>query len=149
MDLRCSFLLVIIWLITWSDVSISATNSQARHNNYVILNNAVTANELTKQQLRSVFMGQQTLWPDGTKIVLFVYPSSNIKHKNFVKLALGLYPYQFTRRWQKLVFSGFGVKPTIVASKEEMLRKVATTTGAIGYIDEAITQPGVKYATQL
>ncbi len=100
---------------------------------------------LLKAQLKAIYLGQQTQWPDGSKITVFTLNSKEPTHQKFIKETLELYPYQFKRRWQKLSYSGFGVKPTTVKNKEEMLAKVATVPGAIGYIDEKVIRKGVQY----
>lgn len=100
---------------------------------------------LLKSQIKAIYLGQQTQWPDGSKITVFILNSKDPSHQSFIKEVLELYPYQFRRRWQKLSYSGFGVKPTVVNNKEEMLLKIATVPGAIGYIDEKVMREGVQY----
>ncbi|MDG3087099.1 hypothetical protein P7F88_13730 [Vibrio hannami] len=115
--------------------------------NYIVTNPSVPDSELTKQQIRAIYLGQRTHWSNGSKIVLIIFPPSEVKHSNFVKYSLGLYPYQYKRRWQKLEFSGFGVKPIEVSSDEEMFEMVASLPGAIGYVEENVIFEGVNYAS--
>lgn len=100
---------------------------------------------LLKTQIKAIYLGQQTQWPDGSKITVFILSSNEPTHQQFITEILELYPYQFRRRWQKLSYSGFGVKPTVVNNKEEMLLKIANVPGAIGYIDKNVTRKGVQY----
>ncbi len=97
------------------------------------------------QQIKSIYLGQQTHWSNGKIIKLFKLPSKHKTHNHFVKNTLGLYPYQFNRRWQKLVFSGVALKPNEVKTEQELLDAVANTPGAIGYIKNKITMEGVHY----
>lgn len=80
-------------------------------------------------------------WQDGSPIIVFVLRDSNPLHKQFCKQVLNVFPHQMRRSWNKLVFSGTGQAPVTVASKEEMVDKIASTPGAIGYLSgEDITE---------
>ena len=55
----------------------------------------------------------------------------------FSKEKLNVFPYQLRAAWDRLVFSGTGQAPNTVSSSEEMLAKVASTPGAIGYLTKS------------
>lgn len=111
----------------------------------MFVNNSINLSEISKQQLKSIYLGQQAHWPNGKLIKLFKLPSEHKTHKNFVKGILGLYPYQYNRRWQKLVFSGFAIKPKEALTEQELLHAVAKTSGAIGYIEKKTLIEGISY----
>lgn len=111
----------------------------------IVVNDSVNLSEISHQQIKSIYLGQQTHWPSGNLIKLYKLPSTHKTHNSFVKNTLGLYPYQFNRRWQKLVFSGFAVKPSEVIDEQELLDAIAKTPGAIGYIENKIIIEGVRY----
>lgn len=96
----------------------------------------VTARELSVSTARAMFGMRQTVWPDGTPVRVFVLPEQNSLHGSFCKEILNLYPYQLSQSWNRLVYSGTGQAPTIVASEQDMLAKVAAIPGAIGYINK-------------
>ena len=73
----------------------------------------------------------------GTKIRVFVLPDDAHLHQIFSKEKLNVFPYQLRATWDRLVFSGIGQAPIKVNSIEEMLNKVASTPGAIGYLWKA------------
>lgn len=122
-------------------ISVSAEASEIQ----IITHTPPSNVTLLKTQIKAIYLGQQTQWSDGSKITVFILNSNESIHLEFIKEVLELYPYQFRRRWQKLSYSGFGVKPTVVNNKEEMLFKIATIPGAIGYIDEKVIRKGVQY----
>jgi len=111
----------------------------------IIVNESVSLSKISYQQIKSIYLGQQSHWPNGNLIKLYKLPSDHETHSLFVKNTLGLYPYQFNRRWQKLVFSGFALKPNEVSAELELLNAVASTPGAIGYIENKIIMEGVRY----
>jgi len=111
----------------------------------IVVNESVDLSEISHQQIKSIYLGQQTHWSNGHLIKLFKLPSTHKTHNVFVKNTLGLYPYQFNRRWQKLVFSGFALKPSVAIGEQELLDSIAKTPGAIGYVENKIIMEGVRY----
>lgn len=83
-------------------------------------------------------------WEDGTEIKVFVLDDTNALHTEFCKTALGMFPYQLRRLWDRQVFSGTGTTPITVKSIEEMQQRVASTAGAIGYAETDSVSPNVK-----
>jgi ABC-type phosphate transport system substrate-binding protein len=104
-------------------------------NHYVIVTYpGVSEETLSANSLRSIFSMHLKTWPDGTKIRVFVLPDDDQLHQIFSKEKLNVFPYQLRSTWDRLVFSGIGQAPIKVNSSEEMLAKVASTPGAIGYL---------------
>jgi hypothetical protein len=101
----------------------------------VIVHSSVNLKQLSHAQLRSIYMMRQVLWPDGTAIKVFVLPNRSELHLQFSRQQLQLFPYQLDRVWQKLTYSGTGTPPTEVADSAKMRELVASTPGAIGYIE--------------
>ncbi len=120
--------------------------SQARADNHyeVVINKGVGENILSANSLRSIFSMHLKTWSDGTKIRVFVLPDDDQLHQSFSKEKLNVFPYQLRSIWDKLVFSGTGQAPIKVNSTEEMLTKVASTPGAIGYLRRANINENVK-----
>ena len=102
---------------------------------YAIVTNAqVSEKALSSNSLRSIFGMQKKTWADGAKIRVFVLPDDDLLHQVVSKEKLNVFPYQLRSTWDRLIFSGTGQAPIQVNSIEEMLTKVATTPGAIGYL---------------
>lgn len=103
----------------------------------VIINATVNEKTLPKTSLRAIFGMRLQTWPDGTAIKVFVMPDDAPLHAAFSKEKLNVFPYQLRSAWDRLVFSGTGQAPETVSSPEEMLAKVASTPGAIGYLPKS------------
>lgn len=101
----------------------------------VITNSSVNSERLSVSTLRAMFGMRLRNWADGTPITVFVLQASSPVHIGFTKNVLKMFPHQLQRSWDRLVFSGTGQAPTIVRSVNEMKEKVASTPGAVGYID--------------
>jgi len=89
---------------------------------------------LSKNNLRAIFAMRIPQWSDGSAIHVFVLEDSHPIHTSFTKHILGMFPYQLRRIWDRQVFSGTGIAPTIVKTSEEMRERVSKTQGAIGYL---------------
>lgn len=83
-------------------------------------------------------------WSDGTKIRVFVFPDDDPLHQSLAKEKLKVFSYQLRSNWDRLVYSGTGQAPIKVNSSEEMLAKVASTPGAIGYLRKAAINENIN-----
>ena len=92
---------------------------------------------MTNNQLRRIYSMRQVRWSDGKPITVFVLPSQHPTHQRFSKDVLRLFPYQLDRIWNKLTFSGLGLRPVVVHSEKELMKKIASVPGAIGYIENS------------
>ena len=87
---------------------------------------------------------RQRFWPDGQKIHVYVLPDNNDYHRQFTKTKLNMFPHQFRRIWDRLIFSGTGQAPSTVESIEEMRDKISSTPGAIGYSDKTPAEDNIR-----
>ncbi len=78
---------------------------------------------------------RQRTWPDGQAVRVFVLSNSHPMHARFAKEQLAVYPHQLQLAWDRMVFSGTGQAPDRVSDQTEMHERVATTPGAIGYLE--------------
>ncbi|MGH8580646.1 MAG: hypothetical protein ACREVK_11175 [Gammaproteobacteria bacterium] len=110
----------------------------------VIVNRSQAQGELSRNALRALFGMRLRAWPDGTAVRVFVLGDDSAAHKTFAKRVLQIFPHQLSRAWDRLVFSGTGQAPEVVQSPEEMLVKVASTPGAIGYVPGEVSDERVQ-----
>lgn len=109
----------------------------------LIVHPGVSLQSLSVNTARSLFGMRQTSWPDGNPVHIFVLPEQHALHASFCKETLNLYPYQLQQSWNRLVYSGTGQAPTEVSSEQEMLARVASTPGAIGYVNKVNSNDAV------
>ena len=93
---------------------------------------------------RSVLMGRQVRWQDGSNIDL-VLPSKASGVLDELSVVLGLRDASaFQRHWLRLAFGGRADPPRFLGSTEEILQFVRITPGAAGVIwSEASSVLGV------
>jgi ABC-type phosphate transport system substrate-binding protein len=102
----------------------------------VIVSPDVQNESLSIGRLRVIFLMRVTRWANSQPIHVFVLPGDHPLHQKFVKSVLKLFPHQLQSAWDRMVYSGTGVAPTVVSSVAEMRARIASTPGAIGYIDK-------------
>lgn len=111
----------------------------------VVVNTGVSEISVSRQFLLSAFAMRTKRWPDGTPIHVFVLPDEHPHHVLFVKSSLHIFPYQLRNIWDRAVFSGSGQSPNTVQSEEEMLERIRTVRGAVGYTSKELEgEQGVK-----
>ncbi|MDI3325408.1 hypothetical protein QKW35_13585 [Pontibacterium granulatum] len=115
------------------------------HAGSVVVNTGVNEISISRQFLLSAFAMRTKRWSDGTPIQVFVLPDENPHHVRFVKSSLHIFPYQLRNIWDRAVFSGSGQSPHVVQSEEEMLERIRTVKGAVGYTSKELEgEHGVK-----
>lgn len=119
----------VVFLFILALSSISVVNAEE-----VIANSSVRLQQVDRSFLLSSFSMRLNRWPDGTPMRVFVLADNHPIHTNFVKNTLEVFPYQLRSIWDRAVFSGSGRAPIQVGNEAEMLEKVSTVNGAIGYI---------------
>jgi hypothetical protein len=131
---RVLSLLVAVCIAT---MAVFAVNSVAEPpaNIEVIVNPGVQNETLSVGRLRVIFSMRVTRWTNSQPIHVFVLPGDHPLHQQFVKNVLKLFPHQLQSAWDRMVYSGTGVAPTVVSSVAEMRARIASTPGAIGYTD--------------
>jgi ABC-type phosphate transport system substrate-binding protein len=110
----------------------------------VIANKSVSVNSLSPASARAIFGMRQVKWPDGAPIRVFVLPDNHVLHGAVCKERLNIFPYQLRQSWDRLVYSGMAQAPSEASSEEDLLNKVATTPGAIGYVRKVKANDPVK-----
>lgn len=100
----------------------------------VIVSPSLTRVHLDRSLLRAVFTMRVRQWPDGSAVRVFVLPDNNPLSDQFYRERLGMYSYVLRRAWDRMVFTGTGLAPTVVQSEQEMIERVRSTPGAIGYV---------------
>lgn len=103
----------------------------------VMVNESVVVGELNRSELRQIFTGHKQYWSDGTKITVFVLNDDNELHKQFCRDVLQMFPYQLSRLWDQITYSGQGVTPVRVSSYKALIEALESTKGAIGYLEKS------------
>lgn len=101
----------------------------------VVAHPGVATQHLTRDTTRAIFAMRQRTWPDGQAVRVFVLDNNHPVHARFAKEQLAVYPHQLQLAWDRMVFSGTGQAPNRVSDQQAMLERIATTPGALGYLE--------------
>ena len=99
---------------------------------------------IPRASLRAIFGMLLQKWPADTPVRVFVLKDDMPEHATFSKTVLQVFPHQLRMAWDRQVFSGQGQYPEQVTSTQEMLFKVASTPGAIGYVKASEVNQNVR-----
>jgi hypothetical protein len=100
----------------------------------IIVNPSLHAVPLDRDLLRAIFTMRLRSWPNGPPVRVFVLPDSDPVSDRFYREQLGMYSYVLRSAWDRMVYTGTGLAPTVVHSEKEMRERVLATPGAIGYV---------------
>ncbi|GGX98350.1 hypothetical protein GCM10007160_27350 [Litchfieldella qijiaojingensis] len=123
-------ILVSVWLVTLPRLA-GASESDL----LLVVHPSVQTPSISRDTARAIFAMRQRTWPNGQAIHVVVLPNRYPMHERFTKELLGVYPHQLQLSWDRLVFSGTGQAPEQVETPDDMLERIATTPGAVGYIE--------------
>jgi ABC-type phosphate transport system substrate-binding protein len=103
----------------------------------VIAHPSVPVQKITKTQLLDLYTGDVKEWGNGEPIVLVdLEPKTDVKRVFYD--FLGKSTSRMKSIWMKNMLTGEGRPPESMNSQEELLKKVAATPGAIGYVDQSL-----------
>ena len=109
----------------------------------VIANNSVSANEISRDDLRDLFTGAASSVKGGSSVSP-VLLKGGPTHEEFLNIYVGKSDAAFRAGWRSLLFSGQSTMPRTFDSDAEIVEYVARTRGAVGYISRFSTHTGVK-----
>ena len=111
----------------------------------VIVNDANSTYDLTLDELKRIYLGKMTAFPDGKEIALMEYEPLCEK---FYKAALNMTELKVRKHWMKVVFSGeFATPPTEHHHLEEIKDLVCKNRGAICFVRLSDVEDCMKVLT--
>jgi ABC-type phosphate transport system substrate-binding protein len=95
-----------------------------------------------------IFRRKKLFWNDGTRVAPVNLQASNPLRQAFSRVVLGASPEDMERYWNDMYFHGIS-PPFVLSSQEAVLRFVAQTPGAIGYVSYCAVDARVRVALVL
>jgi len=109
----------------------------------VIANSAISSASISDSELRSVFLLQRKTLKDGTAAEPVLQKRGPV-HDAFCKQFLSRDGEEIGIYYDGIVFTGKGSMPKQLNSDADVLKYVARTPGAIGYVSSSARADGVK-----
>jgi ABC-type phosphate transport system substrate-binding protein len=99
----------------------------------VIVNKSNSISKISPSTLKDIYLLSNLRWSDGTKIVVIDNREKSLQQifYDFINVNDIL---SVKKQWMRVQLSGEGKAPIVVDGAQEMLEKVASTPGAIGYV---------------
>jgi len=109
----------------------------------IIAHQDVPVDTLTQPQLLDFYTGDIRHWKDKKAVVAFTLKPRTTVQDSFFKL-LGRTSSRMKSIWMKNMLSGEGDPPEALVSEAITLQRVATTPGAIGFVNRDSVDASVK-----
>ena len=109
----------------------------------IITPNEPTSKTISLPELKLIYWRKKDYWANGKHIHPVNLPADHPLRMRFSSKVLGSLPNTQSNYWNEMYFHGIS-PPNVVNSEEAMLRYVADTSGAIGYINACNVDNRVK-----
>ena len=129
-------------------VTILLISSVSKAQVSVIVNKSVTETSISSSSLGNIYSLVETKWSNGSKVVVFDYSSDNNTKSSFYKY-INKEALSLKKEWMRKQLTGEAKAPQLFSSDDEVLAKVASTPGAIGYVKSAVTNSSVKVVAEI
>ncbi|MBY0574875.1 MAG: substrate-binding domain-containing protein [Undibacterium sp.] len=108
----------------------------------VIVNPANTAS-IDEEQIAKIFLGQTKTFSNGSEAIP-IDQKEGATREEFGNKLLKKNPSQLKAQWARQIFTGGAKPPKELGSDDDILKFVASTPGAIAYMDSAKVNKTVK-----
>lgn len=99
----------------------------------IVMASGATPPRLGREQVGQIFKHRKRYWDDGSRIQAVNLPASHPLRRSFTQQIYGRNPEELEDYWRDQYFHGV-LPPFVLGSEEAVIRLVASTPGAIGYI---------------
>ncbi|MDY6935375.1 MAG: hypothetical protein SVZ03_14265 [Spirochaetota bacterium] len=138
--MRIRLFLIMLLVIVYIVISLFPGNSETKDNVVVIVHKSRP--KLTDNQIRLIFTGYMTTWPNGGKIRVMINRNDAIKEK-FINNYLNMSVAKFNNLWTKKKIRD-GVPPPREGSSDVISTLVSSSPKYIGFILESELISSVK-----
>ena len=83
--------------------------------------------------IAAIFRRKRLYWDDGERVIPVNLPAADPRRREFSSSVFGRLPEELTQYWNEMYYHGI-VPPQVLDSSEAVLRFVAATPEAVGYI---------------
>jgi len=109
----------------------------------LVANFSVSESSVSKGDVKRIFLGKKVKWSDGQKIHAVILTSGAV-HEDFIKKYIAKTAYSLSLFWKMAIVTATGIPPKSFNNESDLLKYVAETKGAVGYISVGTANDGVK-----
>ena len=114
----------------------------------VIVAHGAMLSTLSRDELALIFKRKKRFWDDGSRIQPVNLPAAHPLRRAFSLDVFGRSPEDLDDYWRDMYFHG-ELPPYVLNSEEAVIRFVADTPGAIGYVTHCLLDHRVSVIAQL
>lgn len=110
----------------------------------VVANPKSGIEKMSREEVVFVFMGRWRQLPSGIAAQPVDSPIDSPERAAFYRQLVNKSPSEIKAYWSRLVFSGGARPPISSESREEQLRILSSTQGAVGYLERSMIDNRVR-----
>jgi ABC-type phosphate transport system substrate-binding protein len=111
----------------------------------VIVNQSNPVDNVSSQELRIIFLGERSHWPNGRRITLVMLEAGQPERKTMLRVIYRMNESDFSRHFLQGLFTGeVFVSPKTLANPVGVRKFVFNVPGAIGYVRASDVDSTVK-----
>ncbi len=124
---------------------VSTVDAQTTEAVAIIVHPLVAEDDLSLDDLKSIFLAEQQHWGDNSRITLFVRAPVAPERDLVLSEIYGMSEHRYRRYWIAKMFSGdVRSKPRLVASTALLRNFVTVIPGSIGFVPMSEVGPNLK-----
>src|ERR1022692_773372 len=130
----------------WIYCAFHGTATAAADNDLAVIANASGYMlALTSGELRAMFLGERSRWPDGAKVVVVTLSSDRPEFAAILKSICRMSESELKSYYMQAEFTGKDIgKPQEMASPDALKKFVSRTPGAVGFIRASDVDSSVR-----
>jgi ABC-type phosphate transport system substrate-binding protein len=109
-----------------------------------VVSSRSTVAALNANQVADIFLGKTNQFPNGSQAVPVDQAEGSAARDAFYAKFTGKSAAQMKAHWSKIIFTGRGQPPKVVASGIEVKKLVADDPRTIGYIEQGLVDASVR-----
>jgi hypothetical protein len=103
--------------------------------------------ELSRVEVADIFLGRMGRLPKGKRAIPIDLPEGSPARDEFYQRFAGKSGAQVKAHWSKIIFTGRGKPPEVVADEQAAKQRVAGDANAIAYIERELVDSSVRILT--
>jgi ABC-type phosphate transport system substrate-binding protein len=114
----------------------------------VVVSSKSSVKSLTAEQVTKIFLSKVVAFPNGQAALPFDQPEGSAVRDEFYAKVVRKNSSQLTAYWAKVIFTGDGRPPSLLADSAAVRKAIARNPNAIGYIEKSAVNRSVRIVLQ-
>lgn len=125
-------------------IAVSTAAASAHADVVVIVSSKSSVKSLTAEQTAKIFLSKVVTFPNDQTAIPIDQPEGSAIRDEFYSKVVHKNPSQLTAYWAKVIFTGDGRPPKLLAGNLAVRKAIASNPNAIGYIDKSAVNRSVR-----